>query len=226
MNRLVMKYILRPVLLVMFVVAGSACAGGDEQQQAKARPLPENAQDLRAGEYHTEVFEPPLLFSVSKGWTLECPEAPDYVCLIPPGGQTEFKFLNVQKIYKPSKELTFETAPAPDDLVGWLEQHPYLQTDKPEPVTVGGSKGEQVDVVLGDLPEAYAGLCGTGCVYLFELSDGDYWAVEEGHKYRLTVLENLKGETVAIDFGSPAEKFDDFWPKAQQALDTVEWEGM
>ena len=132
---------------------------------------------------------------------------------------------SVQKIYKPNKELTLETAPSPDDLASWFQQHPYLQTDEPEPATVGGVNGEQFDVVLGDLPEQYSGLCGTDCVYLFELSNGDHWAVEEGHKYRFTVLENVEGQTVAIDFGSPAAEFDEFLPDAEKVLKTVEWNG-
>jgi hypothetical protein len=54
-----------------------------------------------------------------------------------------------------------------EDLVGWFEQHPYLQTDKPQQVTVGGIKGEQFDVVVGELPEDYPeGLCGFDCVQL------------------------------------------------------------
>jgi hypothetical protein len=63
-------------LLVTFVVlALSACGGGasgSEQQQAKARPLPESTQDLSPGEYQTEVFEPALSFAVGEGWALEC----------------------------------------------------------------------------------------------------------------------------------------------------------
>lgn len=226
---LVKSHVPRLGLLMAFVVlAVSACGGGAsvaEQQQAQARPLPKYAQDLRPGKYHTEVFKPPLSFSVGEGWALHCPLEPDFVCLSRGGEAALFTVLNVQKIYKPSTGLALETAPAPDDLVGWFDQHPYLQTDKPEPVTVGGVKGEQFDVIAGDLPENYSGLCGTDCVYLFELGNGDRWAVEEGHKYRFTVLEDAKGETVAIDFGSPAAEFDEFLPEAEKVLKTVEWKG-
>ncbi len=31
-------------------------------------------------------------------------------------------------------------------MVGWLQHHPYLKTSKPEPVTLGGVKGEQLEV--------------------------------------------------------------------------------
>jgi hypothetical protein len=69
----------------------------------------------------------------------------------PPGEQTLFKFVNVDEVYKPSEliEMSGKTTPPPADLVGWFEQHPYLQTDKPQPVTVGGIKGQQIDVVVG-----------------------------------------------------------------------------
>ena len=72
-------------LAALITLAVSACGGGGggEQQQAKARPLPSSAQDLRPGEYRTEVFKPALSFTVGKGWALECPEGPDYVCLLP-----------------------------------------------------------------------------------------------------------------------------------------------
>jgi hypothetical protein len=226
-----MRYFLRwGVLVVLITLALSACGGGagGEQQQAKARPLPGYAQDLRPGEYRTKVFKPALSFTVGKGWALECPEGSDNVCLLPPGEQTLFKFLSVAEVYKPSEliDMSGETTPLPADLVGWFEQHPYLQTDKPQPVTVGGIKGEQIDVVVGDLPKDYPeGLCVSDCVQLTVGSVGEDWAVEEGNKDRLTVLEDVKGQTVVIDFGSPAAKFDEYWPEAEKVVESVKWEG-
>jgi hypothetical protein len=35
----------------------------------------------------------------------------------------------------------------------------------------------------------------------------------------------VKGETVAIFFGTLAAEFDEFWPKAEAVLKTVEWKG-
>jgi hypothetical protein len=226
---------LRPIIwlatVALIALGVSACgggAGGEQQQQPKARPLPDTSQDLRPGEYHTEAFKPALSFTVGKGWALECPEGDDNVCLLPPGELTRFKYLNVTEVYKPSKliDMSSETTPLPQDLVGWFEQHPYLQTDKPQPVTVGGINGQQIDVVVGDLPKDYPeGLCGGfDCVQLSQFNFGD-WAVEEGSKYRLTILEDVKGQTVIIDFSSLAAKFDESWPEAEKVLETVEWEG-
>jgi hypothetical protein len=218
------------VLVILIIFAVSACGGGaaGEQQQSKARALPESAQDLRPGQYRTEVFKPALSFTVGKGWALECPEGPDYVCLLPPGEQTLFKFVHADEVYKPSEliDMSGETIPLPADLVGWFEQHPYLQTDKPEPVTIGGIEGQQIDVVVGDLPKDYPeGLCGYDCVQLTVGSVGEEWAVEEGNKDRVTVLEDAKGETVIIDFGSPAAKFDEYWPEAEKVVESVKWKG-
>ncbi|HSK85759.1 MAG TPA: hypothetical protein VK902_20495 [Rubrobacter sp.] len=227
-----MRHLLRwGVLVALITLAVSACGGGgggEQQQQPKARPLPESAQDLRPGEYRTEVFKPALSFTVGKGWALECPEGPDYVCLLPPGELTLFKFLNITEVYKPSEliDMSGETTPPPADLVGWFEQHPYLQTDKPQPVTVGGIKAKQIDVVVGDLPKDYPeGLCGgIDCVQLSQFNFGD-WAVEEGNKDRVTVLEDVKGQTVIIDFGSPAAEFDEYWPEAEKVVESVQWKG-
>jgi hypothetical protein len=217
--------------VALITLAVSACGGGaGGEQQPKARSLPDSSQDLRPGEYRTEAFKPALTFTVGKGWALECPEGSDNVCLLPPGEQTLFKFVNVDEVYKPSGliEMSGETTPPPADLVGWFEQHPYLQTDKPQPVTVGGIKGQQIDVVVGELPKDYPeGLCGgIDCVQLTVGSLGEDWAVEEGNKDRVTVLEDVKGKTVIIDFGSPAAEFDEYWPEAEKVVQSVQWKGI
>jgi hypothetical protein len=225
-----MRRIIWLATVALITLAVGACGGGagGEQQQLTGRPLPGSSQELRPGEYRTEVFKPALSFTVGKGWALECPEGSDNVCLLPPGEQTLFKFVNVDEVYKPSGliEMSGETTPPPADLVGWFEQHPYLQTDKPQPVTVGGIKGQQIDVVVGDLPKDYPeGLCGgIDCVQLSQFNFGD-WAVEEAYKYRLTVLEDVKGQTVIIDFGSPTAEFDEYWPEAEKVVQSVQWKG-
>ena len=36
---------------------------------------------------------------------------------------------------------------------------------------------------------------------------------------------DVGGETVLIDVFAPADSFDEFLPKAQKVLDSVEWKG-
>jgi hypothetical protein len=134
-------------------------------------------------------------------------------------------FVNPQKVYKPTRTGTPNVVEAPKDMVGWFQQHPYLQTDKPEPVTVGGAKGEQFDVVVENLPEDYTSVGGANCVNIYRLSTGSTVCQREEVKVRLTVLEDVKGETVIIGFVSLATEFDEFAPEAQKVLDSVKWRG-
>ena len=206
----------------------SACGGGQEQA-SKPRPLPENPKALRPGTYRSEEFKPSLSFHVGKGWSSSSLEASDDLEIT--RGQTAgLGFFNVQEVYKPTTTGSAIVVDAPKDMVGWLQQHPYLQTSKPEPLTVGGVKGLQLEVVLGDLPQTYNGTCSSlvgnpNCVDLFRLSTGSTILLVEGDKASAIVLEDIEGETVTIGFVSRASEFGEFAPEAQKVLDSVEWRG-
>jgi hypothetical protein len=202
----------------------SACGGSGEQVN-KARPLPEERQALRPSEYRSEEFKPSLSFRVGEGWSSAPPEASDSL-FITRGETAVLGFLNVQEVYQPTRTGTINVVEPPKDMVGWFQQHPYLQTDKPEPVTVGGAKGVQFDVVVENLPEDYSGVGGADCVSLFRLSTGSPVCQSEEDKVRLIVLEDVKGETVTMGFGSPASEFDEFAPEAQKVIETVKWRGL
>src|SRR5918995_5016378 len=153
MNRLLVGRVLSLGLLVVVVVLPLSACGGDEKK-AKARPLPEEPKALRPGTYRSEEFKPSLSFHVGKGWSSPPLEASDDLGIA--RGQTAgLGFVNVQEVYKPTKTGGPNVVDAPKDMVGWLQQHPYLQTSKPEPLRVGGVKGLQFDVVVGDRPQNY-----------------------------------------------------------------------
>jgi hypothetical protein len=216
------------LLVTLVVLALSACGagGGGGEEQAKARPLPEERQELRPGEYYSKEFKPSVSFRVGEGWVNVPPqEASDTLFIAWGESLAHVGFLNAQEAYPPTRTGTANTVEAPKDMVGWLQQHPYLQTDKPEPVTVGGVKGEQFDVVLGDLPEDYLGVCGTECVDLWRTSTGYPLSLHEDDKARFIVLEDVKGETVTIGIVSLTTEFDEFAPEAQKVIDSVEWRG-
>jgi hypothetical protein len=228
MNRLLVGRVLSLGLLVVLVVLALSACGGDEKK-AKARPLPEDPKALRPGTYRSEEFKPSLSFHVGKGWSSSPLEASD-VLQIARGQTAGLGFVNVQEAYKPTKTGTPNVVDAPEDMVGWLQQHPYLQTSKPEPVRVGGVKGVQFDVVVGDRPQNYIPVCTTivgnpNCVDLFRLSTGWPILLVEGEKVRAIVLEDVGGETVTIGFSSPASEFGELAPEVQKVLDSVEWRG-
>jgi hypothetical protein len=143
---------------------------------------------------------------------LSRPEAPGFL-----------RFANVEEVYEPG---TQNEVKAPEDLVGWLQRHPYLETGRPEPTTVGGVEGEQIDVLVKDLPQDYVGRCGVRCVDIAPMS-GSRQSVyfRETNKRRIIVLKNVNGETVTVDFAAPVALFDNFAPDAQKVVDTVRWEG-
>jgi hypothetical protein len=224
------------VLVALIALVLSACAGGggggggSAQEEAKAneadqaRPLPQDPGPLRAGEYHSVHFKPSLSFHVGKGWLNTEPQLPDFIEVGQPGEGGWILFATVKEVYKPGTLKVVET---PKDLVGWFQDHPYLKTSKPEPVTVGGVKGKQFEAVVEDLPKNFHGECGAECVDISSQSSGEQstYFLEANRERRVIVLEDVKGETVEITFSSPPEKFDEFAPEAQKVLESVKWGG-
>jgi hypothetical protein len=212
------------MLLVMSILLLLATACG-APEEAKPRPLPEDPQALRPGTYRTEEFEPSLSFRVGKGWSsTPLGESSDHL-EITRRETTGLGLANIKKVYEPTKTGVPNVVDAPEDIVGWFQRHPYLRTDEPERVTVGGVKGVQFDVVVEALPEGYRGLCGTDCVYITRFSDGQKLVHPKGTRAHLIVLEDVEGETVTMGFSSPATEFDKHAPQAQKVIDTVEWRG-
>jgi hypothetical protein len=224
MNRLLVGRVLSLGLLVVLVVlALSACGGGEKK--AKARPLPEDPKALRPGTYRSEEFKPSLSFRVGKGWSSTPMEASDLLH-ITRGREAGLVFAVPHRVYQPSKSGTPNVVEAPKDLVGWFRRHPYLRTTDAKPATVGGVEGVRFDVsVVEQLPEGYRGVCGTECVDEAKVADGRALFQPRGVKTRLIVLKDVEGETVTVAIHSRATEFDEFVPEAQKVVDSVEWRG-
>src|SRR5215204_1291255 len=213
------------LLVTLLILAVSACGGAGGQEQAKGRPLPQDPKALSPGEYHSVKFKPALSFKVGKGWENAAEELPAFILLGYEGGTgvNYLTFANVKEVFKPG---TLEVVDAPKDLVGWLQHHPYLKTSKPQPVTVGGVKGEQLDVLV-ELPKDYSvdPEC-SDCVDIAPLSNDQEAAIfMEVNKRKVIVLEDVKGDTVMIWFAAPPDEFDEFAPEAQKVVDSVKWSG-
>jgi hypothetical protein len=127
-----MKACMRRAMLLlavttMVLLALTACGSGATQEEAKARPLPEDEKALRSNEYRSEEFKPSLSFSIGKGWSNVPPEASDLLG-IARGEARWVGFTNSQEVYKPTRTGTANVVEAPEDMVGWFQNHPYLQT--------------------------------------------------------------------------------------------------
>src|SRR5215204_5688341 len=222
--RRTLRALIGPGLMMLVLFSTSACGGGSAQEGAKARPLPLYENGLRPGEYHSVKFKPSLSFRVGKGLSNDEEQLADYIEL----GQGEkrwIRFTNIEEVYESG---TTNAVKVPRDMIGWFQDHPYLKTSKPKPVTVGGARGEQFDVLVDNLPKDYSeGYCGSGCVDIAPLSGGEQLLLfKEGRERRVIVLEPMKGETVAIDFGSTQiPDFHDFVPEAKKVVNSVKWGG-
>jgi hypothetical protein len=192
-------------------------------------------------EFVTTEFEPALSFSRSEEW--EITEEKNSVSLYifaPEGGYLDFT--NPLHVFDPSDPSAPKELPAPENAeewLSWFQRHPNLDISKPVPASVGDASGKRIDVTVTSTPENYPKyLCyGGPCVPLYPLSESkvqdfrqvlrrgeatSWIAVSEGYKHRFVIVD-VQGETVLIDASAPTDKFDDFSPKAQKVLDSVEW---
>jgi hypothetical protein len=208
------------LLGTLLVLALSACGGGggEEQakakEQAKARPLPDKEYTaLPPGEYHSEEFKPAFSFRVGKGWQTpdaaikETPERLIIETTQEVMGGTLLIFRNPPEAYDPQKHK-WVNVNSYEDILSWFQHHPYLKTSKPEPVTVGGVKGVELEThVTKDSP--------VNGVKSFRYSDGFSTTINRGEEGR-TIILDMKGEAVSIGVG---------FPGAQKVVDTVKWGG-
>ena len=233
MHRGAVAYTLRLGLLATCILAVVACGGGGggagggraevEKEVAKARKVPDYGE-LRPGQYITEKFEPAFSFRVvDEGWVLRGSEERSLVEMSQGVAGPLVAFVNADQVFNPSKVRELDSMSAPEDMVVWLQRHPYLKPNHPHSAAVGGVEGARLDAVVASVP---ATECGGNCLGLFTTSDRTYdWVVFEKEKLRFIVLGNVEGEGVIIALEAPAGDFEEFLPKAQKVLDTVEWKG-
>jgi hypothetical protein len=214
------------VLVALVALALSSCGGGasgagssgggEHHQQAKARTLPEEAEKaLPPGEYHSEEFKPSFSFRIGKGWQTpdaELKEESDRLSIEVvkevKGYGSLLTFRSVHEAYD-SRKHKWVDVNTPEQILSWFQHNPYLKTEKPQPVTVGGVKGVQIAyTVAKDSP--------VDSVKSFRYSDGLTGDIDSGVMSHGIILD-VKGEAITIAPGLP---------KAQKVVDTVKWEGV
>ena len=201
------------VLVVTLALPGCSSGSSQEEAEAKARHLPDEAYEaLPPGEYHSEEFKPAFSFRVGKGWQTpdaaikETPERLIIESTQEVKGGTLLIFRNPPEAYDPQKHK-WVNVNSYEDILSWYQHHPQLKTSNPEPVSVGGVKGVQLETdVAKDSPDE---------VMSFSYSDGFIASIDRGQQSR-TIILDMEGEAVSIGV--------DF-PRAQEVVDTVKWGG-
>jgi hypothetical protein len=227
-------------LLCTLALVVPACGGGGGQPAATdteptrtteppetASTIPEPGEPLSAGnKYVTTKFKPAFSFRiVEEGWQVAGAEIPDIfdIARQDPLGIVVLIFHNPQEVYDPKRAVEQIAVPEPEDWVAWYQNHPYLKTGKPTSVSIGGVHGVRFNLEASSVPENYPERCGDPCVPLWPLSDGGYVDQFLGDSSQVTIVD-VGGETVIIDVTALSDKPEELYPKAQQVLDTVEWE--
>lgn len=208
------------IFVVLLVgVALLSSGGGNTLSNNDGASLTE---DMR---YVTDEFEPAFSFRVGEGWTSSVPSERQEFLGITYGGDSFLSFSNPDQVFDPEEPAAQKGVPAPDTIDGWVawhEQNPYLEVTEPEPASVGGATGVRFNARLTSIPENYPPGCGEPCVPAYPVGDTqlDFFP---GDRERNIVLE-VGDQTVIVTITAPADKFEEFVPKAQEVLDTVEWE--
>jgi uncharacterized protein YjbI with pentapeptide repeats len=199
--------------------------GLEQQAESLEGTIMLDGRTIYPGRYATREFEPALSFSVSDGWRLSYPETTDELSVEGPE-RGQLIFTRPHHVHDPSERKKVPAPENADEWAFWFQSHPNLDTSKPLPVSVGGASGKRIDVTFTSTPENYPkDFCGEQpCVPLYPLSDESGIVGLEGYKDRFIIVD-VGDETVIIDVGTQADRFDEFFPKAQKVLDTVEWKG-
>jgi hypothetical protein len=185
--------------------------------------------EIPAGAYVTHKFESAFRFEVGEGWAVVAPVRDDEVFIEYERKGGQLIFTHPTHVFDPSNLSELKKVPAPEDVeewVSWFHRHPNLDTSKPAPASVGDASGMRIDVRVTSTPGNYPKeVCGDKpCVPLYPLSSGGGIWGSEGSKDRFVIVD-IGGETVLIDVFDAADRFDEFLPKAQEVLDSVEWKG-
>jgi hypothetical protein len=177
-----------------------------------------------AEEYVSDEFYPPLSFKVGDGWTVGEPETPEELFIVtgPEGEQLHFtKPLRVYDQSAPGERKLRRAPENTDEWVRWLQRHPNLESSKPVPVRMDGETGVQIDVTATSMQ---ANCEGDPCVPLFPTVGGGEIVSGVQDKDRFVIVD-VGGKTVVIDAFAPADTTEEFLPKAEKVLNTVEWKG-
>jgi len=181
-------------------------------------------EPIPAGEYVVHALEPTFRLEVGKGWVALKRDKLPMLVENPQTNTGLIIFTSPRHVFDPSNLSEPKEAPVPDNAdewASWFQRHPNLETSNTAPVSIGGASGMRIDVTpspkLDNYPQDFCD--SKPCVPLYSaITSSVNW------KDRFATVD-IGGMTVVIDVSAPASKFEEFLPKAQKVLDTLEWKG-
>jgi uncharacterized protein YjbI with pentapeptide repeats len=202
---------------------------GPDGKPLPSEPAPLKPGPLSPGIYKANDFKPALRFEVGTGWGVLAPITADNLNLIATGSEVgqegQVNFTRPLQVVDPSSLSEAKSAPnTVDEWAAWFQAHPYLDTSDPIRMSVGGASGVSINVIAISPPASSTGFCrDLPCVPLYAGSTIDSVISSYVGVVDRFVILDVGGETVIIDVAATVGKFDQFAPKAQKILKTVEW---
>jgi hypothetical protein len=204
---------------------------------ASPMPLSEETQaNLGGGAYIADRFEPPFRFRVGQGW-LAYIHRPKFVFLSL--GEADLRrpqalsFQTLRRVVEPeaSNLFTGKLLPPPQDLVGWLQHHPFLEAGTASVTTVGSKQAIQLDATIRAAPKRYGapgvedGGCPAPCVVLWttEPEGASFVFFVKGERVRFIMLR-VGQQEVVITIEAMAREFDQVAAESERVLGSVSFE--
>jgi hypothetical protein len=167
-----------------------------------------------ASSYTSQAFRPTTTVTVPGNWlvTMDQPDAMTLSPLVTDGGASPvptdvagiYLFRDVQAAMQDPACTTKPEAGVASDaksLAGWVSARPGLTTTEPQPVTIGGLSGYEVEA---SIKESWTSSCpfanGAPSVSLLANESGTIrWVIFGTEKVRLAFLDNPGGGTVTVN---------------------------
>lgn len=195
--------------LVLLVLAASvgACGGASLPPPAQVTPAPSassGGQQLVAGTYQTQQFQPRLTFTVPDGWELAA-DTPAWVQLRPVGAQDLGVYL-FRDARAASQAEGCPTEPQPGvgttstELVAFFRGLPGVNASQPALVTIGGLRGSSLDLGIAPGWTTSCPFANSVPAVPLIMNDGiDRWVLAGGERLRFYILDVPGGGNVVID---------------------------
>ncbi|HEX5825909.1 MAG TPA: hypothetical protein VFY23_00185 [Candidatus Limnocylindrales bacterium] len=197
----------RTLAMLVLAAALAACGGASLPPPAQSTQAPvasDGAQQLAAGTYRTQFFQPTLTYTVPEGWELLA-DTPNWVQLRPQGSQDIGLYL-FRDARAASQAASCPTEPEPGvgttstELVAHFRGLPGVNAGQPALVTVGGLRGSQLD--MGIAP-GWTASCpfanGVPTVPLIMNEGIDRWVLAGDERLRFYILDVPGGGNVIVD---------------------------
>lgn len=232
------QFHLRVGLAVVLAVLAAACDGGDggvpdgsEAGRPTASPPPspvdpreervvEEGESIASGKHVVGTFRPRFSFTYEGERPLRVSRQTDRLLILDLEVPRQLVFARPERVYAHvggSPALR----PAPADLADWVEMNPHLKVEDRFRTSVGGERGQVVDVLVTSIPKTQVGECPIPCVPLvpLDIDDRSVFLVD-GQQARFVFLD-AGNEQMFVMVPSAPRDFKRALRAAEEFLQTV-----